>query len=141
MSAMTRFAMDVPCPACARDNPMLLPEASCGNEFVWHARCGGCGAWRWFNSRADRDFVRVVRDTARRRGEGSGLSPEGTREAHQAFAATVEACPCGGRFHVVREIQDEPCLGCGRSLRDARFSAVRAIPVEVAPLRPEPPGP
>ena len=136
MSALTRFAMDVPCPACARDNPMLLPEASCGNEFVWHARCGGCGAWRWFNSRADRDFVRVVRDTARRRGEGSGLSPEGTREAHQAFAATVEACPCGGRFHVVREIMDEPCLGCGRSLKDAPFPEVRHTRIEVAPLRP-----
>jgi len=137
MSAITRFSMTVACPGCARGNTMLLPEASCGNEFVWHARCGGCGSWRWFNSRADRDFVQAVKATARRRGELSGLSPEGTREAHAAFAATVDACGCGGRYHVVREIMDEPCLGCGRSLQDARFPEVRNTPIQVAPLRPE----
>ena len=135
MSAMTRYVMDVTCPACTRGNPMLLPEASCGNEFVWHARCGGCGAWRWFNSRQDRDFVRAVKETARRRGELSGLSPEGTREAHEAFAATIDACGCGGRFHVVREIMDEPCLGCGRPLQGARFPDARRTTIEVAPLR------
>ena len=137
MSAITRFAMEVACPACARGNTMLLPEASCGNEFVWHARCGGCGAWRWFNSRADRDFVRAVKDTAKRRGELGGLSPEGTREAHDAFATTVDACACGGRFHVVREIMDEPCLGCARPLKDAAFPDVRRTQIQVAPLRPE----
>jgi hypothetical protein len=138
MSAMTRFAMDVVCPACSRGNRMLLPEASCGNEFIWHARCGGCGSWRWFNSRADRNFVRAVKDAARRREEPSGLSAEGTREAHEAFAETVEACACGGRFHVVREIMDEPCLGCGRPLKDARFPEVRNAQIEVEPLRPGP---
>lgn len=136
MSAITRFSMDVACPACERPNTLLLPEASCGNEFVWHARCGGCGAWRWFNSRQDRDFVRAVKDAAERRNEPSGLSPEGTREAHEAFAATVDACSCGGRFHVVREIMEEPCLGCGRPLRDAPFPDVRNLQIQVAPLRP-----
>ncbi len=136
MSAITRFSMDVPCPGCARPNTMLLPEASCGNEFVWHARCGGCGAWRWFNSRQDRDFVRAVKEAAKRRGEPGGLSPEGTREAHDAFAATVDACACGGRFHVVREIMEEPCLGCGRPLRDAPFPEVRNRQIQVAPLWP-----
>src|SRR5579862_1417157 len=138
MNAITRLAIDVACPACARGNTMLLPEASCGNEFVWHARCGGCGGWRWFNSRQDREFVRAVQGAARRRGELGGLSPEGTREAHDAYAATLEACGCGGRFHVVREIMDEPCLGCGRPLRYARFPEVRQARIQVAPLRPEP---
>ncbi len=134
---MTRFAMELACPACARGNTMLLPEASCGNEFVWHARCGGCGGWRWFNSRADADFVQAVKSTARSRGELCGLSPEGTREAHEAFAATVDPCSCGGRFHVVREILDEPCLGCGRPLNGAPFPEVRNRQVCVEPLRPE----
>jgi hypothetical protein len=138
MSAITRFSMDVACPGCSRPNTLLLPEASCGNEFVWHARCGGCGAWRWFNSRADRDFVRAVKDAAKRRGETSGLSPEGTREAHDAFASTVDACACGGRFHVVREIMEEPCLGCGRPLRDAAFPDVRNRQIQVVPLRSPP---
>jgi hypothetical protein len=137
MAAITRFAMELPCPACARGNTLLLPEASCGNEFVWHARCGGCGAWRWFNSRGDAAFVRAVKETARRRDELSGLSPEGTREAHEAFAATVDPCACGGRFHVVREIMDEPCLGCGRSLQGAPFPDVKRLQVAVPPLRPE----
>jgi hypothetical protein len=136
MSAIPRFSMDVACPACARQNTMLLPEASCGNEFVWHARCGGCGAWRWFNSRGDAAFVRAVRETAKRRGEPGGLSPEGTIEAHSAFAETVDACGCGGRFHVVREIMSEPCLGCGRPLGDAPFPEVRSRQIQVAPLRP-----
>ena len=136
MSAITRFSMDVACPACARHNTMLLPEASCGNEFVWHARCGGCGAWRWFNARGDVAFIRAVKDAAKRRGEPGGLSPEGTIEAHSAFARTVDACSCGGRFHVVREIMSEPCLGCGRPLCDAPFPEVRTKQIQVAPLRP-----
>jgi len=137
MSAITRLAMDVACPACARGNSLLLPEASCGNEFVWHARCGGCGAWRWFNSRADAAFVRAVKQTAKRRDEMSGLSPEGTLEAHAAFAETLDLCPCGGRFHVVREILDEPCLGCGATLKGAKLPEVRRQQVQVPPLRPE----
>jgi len=141
MSAISRFSMSVACPACARANTMLLPEASCGNEFVWHARCGGCGAWRWFNSRADRAFVHAVKETAKRRGELSGLSPEGTAEAHAAFAETVDPCACGGRFHVVREIMAEPCLGCGRPLQDAPFPDVRNTQIQVLALRPEPSNP
>lgn len=136
MGAITRFAMDVACPSCSRGNTLLLPEASCGNEFVWHARCGACGAWRWFNSRQDASFVRAVKETARRRDEMSGLSPEGTREAHAWFATTLDPCPCGGRFHVVREVMDEPCLGCGRPLQGASFPGVRGLQVSVAPLRP-----
>ena len=135
MSAITRYAMDVACPACQRGNLLLLPEASCGNEFVWHARCGACGAWRWFNSRQDAAFVRAVKETARRRDEMGGLTPEGTIEAHASFAATVDPCPCGGRFRVVREILDESCLGCGASLREARFPARRGGQVQVEPLR------
>lgn len=127
--------MEVPCPGCARGNTLLLPEASCGNEFVWHARCGSCGAWRWFNSREDAQFVRAVRETARERGEPGGLSPEGTLLAHDRFARTVDPCPCGGRFHVVREVMEEPCLGCGRSLRNAALPKGRSVSVSVAPLR------
>ena len=119
MSAITRFAMELACPACAKPNTLLLPEASCGNEFVWHARCGGCGGWRWFHSRQEASFVLAVKETARRRDEWSGLSPQGTREAHAAFEATVDPCPCSGRFHVVLEILDEPCVGCGKPLRSA----------------------
>ncbi|HZE95407.1 MAG TPA: hypothetical protein VE981_00110 [Planctomycetota bacterium] len=135
MSAIKRLAMDLACRGCGRGNIMLLPEASCGNEFVWHARCSGCGEWRWFHSRQDAPFVRAVKDAALRRGEPGGLSPEGTREAHEAFASTVDACPCGGRFHVVREILDEPCLGCGRTLKDAALPKVRRREIDVPPLR------
>jgi hypothetical protein len=135
--AISRFGMEVVCRACGRGNTLLLPEASCGNEFVWHARCGGCGAWRWFNSRQDAAFVRAVKDAARRRSEPGGLSPEGTREAHEAFAGTVDPCSCGGRFHVVEEVMEEPCLGCGRSLRDAPFPEVRKVQLAVPPLRDE----
>ena len=138
MSAITRFVMEVACPACARGNTLLLPEASCGNEFVWHARCGGCGIWRWFNSRQDASFVRSVKQTARRRDEMSGLSPEGTREAHAAFADTIDPCPCGGRFRVVREIMDETCVGCGAPLRGASSPGVRRQEVQVEALRPGP---
>ena len=137
MSAITRFAMEVACPACALGNLLLLPEASCGNEFVWHVRCGGCGAWRWFNSRQDAAFVRAVKSTARRRDELSGLSPEGTREAHAAFAETIDPCACGGRYRVVREILQESCLGCGASLEKAPFPEVRRQQIQVLPLRPE----
>jgi hypothetical protein len=78
-----------------------------------------------------------VKETARRRDEMSGLSPEGTREAHETFAATVDPCACGGRSHVVREIMEESCLGCGRPLHDAPFPEVRNLQVAVAALRPE----
>jgi hypothetical protein len=130
-----RLALDLSCPSCSRANTVLLPEASCGNEFVWHARCAGCGGWRWFHSREDRDFVRAVRGTARRRGEPGGLSPEGTREAHAAFEATVAPCVCGGRLRVVMEVQDVPCLGCGRPLRGAPLPEGKGRPVDVPPLR------
>ena len=136
MGAIKRLAVDVACPSCARANRLLMPEASCGNEFVWHARCGGCGDWRWFHSREDIAFVRSIKETAKRRSEREGLSPEGTREAHAAFAATVDACACGGRFHVVREMTEEPCLGCGRPLKDSAFPEVQRVEVRVTPLRP-----
>jgi hypothetical protein len=134
MSAIGRFAMELACPACAKLNTLLLPEASCGNEFVWYARCGGCGGWRWFHSRQEAAFVLAVKETARRRDERSGLSLQGTREAHAAFEATVDPCPCGGRFHVALEILDEPCVGCGRSLRSA-LPEVRRLQVTVDSLR------
>jgi len=134
-AAVRRVAVDLACPSCARPNPVLLPEASCGNEFVWHARCAGCGAWRWFHSREDASFVLAVKETARRRGEAGGLSPEGTREAHAAFEATVEPCACRGRFKVVREMEDVPCLGCGRPLRGAAIPAGPGSRIDVPPLR------
>ncbi len=127
--------MDVACPGCGRPNPLLLPEASCGNEFVWHARCGGCGAYRWFNSREDQSFVLAVKETARRRGEPGGLSPEGTLQAHAAFEATLDPCACAGCFHVVREIPDERCVGCGGPLQGVPIPQGAAAPVDVAPLR------
>ena len=135
MSSIRRFAVEGPCGGCGRANVMLVPEACCGNEFVWHARCGRCGAWRWFHSRQDAEFVRTIKEAAKRRGEPGGLSPEGTLEAHAAFAGTLEACACGGRFHVVREILSEPCLGCGRPLTGAPLPEVRSRQIQVAPLR------
>lgn len=129
--------MEVGCPGCGRANTLLLPEGCCGNEFVWHARCGTCGGWRWFHAREDASFVLAVRETARRRGEPGGLSPEGTLEAHAAFESTVPPCSCGGRFHVVREILEEPCLGCGRSLKGGSTLGFPKGQVDVPPLRPE----
>ncbi len=135
MDPISRIAVDVGCPSCGRGNVLLLPEAACGSEFVWHARCGGCGAWRWFHSREDASFVLAVRETARRRGEPEGLSADGTREAHAAFEATIEPCGCGGRFHVVLRIPDESCLGCGRALDAAAGRGAGGRRVSVAPLR------
>lgn len=135
MSAIRRLAVDVGCPQCGRPNTLLLPEGCCGNEFLWHARCGGCGAWRWFHAREDAEFVRAVRETARRRGETEGLSPEGTREAHAAFEATVEPCPCGGRFRVVFDFREAACVGCGAALGGKPLPVVPARPVAVEPLR------
>jgi hypothetical protein len=130
-----RQAVEAACPACSRGNTLLLPEGCCGNEFVWHARCRGCGAWRWFHSREDRLFVRAIRETAGRRDEPEGLSPEGTREAHAAYESTLDPCGCGGRYQVVMDMRDVPCLGCGRALRQARLPIDRARPVDVPPLR------
>jgi hypothetical protein len=135
MEAITRLSLELSCPTCRRPNEILLPETACGNEFIWHARCGSCGSWRYFHSREDASFVLAIRETARRRGEGSGLSPEGTREAHAAFEATVDPCSCGGRFHVVLDLLDEPCLGCGQALRGALSGQTARHPVEVRPLR------
>jgi hypothetical protein len=135
MNSIRRFSLAIACPACARRNDLLLPEATCGNEFIWHARCASCGAWRWFHSRQDASFVLAVKETARRRSEMDGLSPEGTREAHTAFEATVDPCSCGGRFRVVMEVQDVPCLGCGRALRGAPLPREKGAPVDVLPLR------
>jgi hypothetical protein len=133
MGTIARLAADVTCASCGRPNAVLLPEASCGNEFVWHARCGSCGGWRWFHSREDGEFVRAVRETARRRGETGGLSAEGTREAHAAFESSVDPCGCGGRFHVVLTLGQEPCLGCGKPLGAVPVAAGRRV--EVSPLR------
>jgi hypothetical protein len=135
MGAISRLGAEVACAGCGRANTLVLPEASCGNEFVWQVRCGTCGGWRWFHARQDASFVLAVRETARRRGEMAGLSPEGTREAHALFEATVPPCPCGGRFHVVRSVVEEPCLGCGARLGGPGDASPRR-PVEVAPLRP-----
>jgi hypothetical protein len=135
MIKLRRLAIDLQCPECSRTNTVLLPEASCGNEFVWHARCAACGGWRWFHSREDPSFVLAVKETARRRNEMGGLSKEGTREAHAAFEATVDPCGCGGRFKVVMKVQDVPCTGCGRLLQDAPLPEGTGKPVDVPPLR------
>ncbi len=135
MTAIRRLAIDLVCPECSRTNAVLLPEASCGNEFVWHARCEACGDWRWFHSRQDASFVLAVKETARRRSEMEGLSPEGTRQAHAAFEATVDPCGCGGRFRVVMKVRDVPCLGCGRPLQGSPLSEGKGNPVDVPPLR------
>ncbi len=135
MITIRRLSVEVGCPGCARPNGLLIPEGCCGNEFVWHARCRACGAWRWFHAREDASFVLAVRETARRRGERVGLSPEGTREAHAAFEATVDPCACGGRFQVVMDMRDVPCLGCGAALRQASVPVDRSSAVEVGPLR------
>jgi hypothetical protein len=135
MSAIRRTGTERTCAGCGRANLVILPEGCCGNEFVWNARCGGCGEWRWFHSREDASFVLAVRETARRRNEMGGLSPEGTIEAHEAFEVTVGPCSCGGRFHVVRDVLDEACTGCGRALRDAPPSAQAGRTIDLRPLR------
>jgi hypothetical protein len=114
-----RFAASVACP-CGRTNEALLPVAECGAEFVWNVRCGSCGAYAWFHAREDRAFAEAILETRRRRGE-EALSEEGTREAHRLFADRLAPCACGGRRHVVRRVEDEPCVACGRPLREGRW--------------------
>ena len=135
MSAIRRTGTERRCPGCGRRNLIILPEGCCGNEFVWNARCGSCGEWRWFHAREDASFVLAIKETARRRSEMGGLSPEGTREAHAAFEATLDPCLCGGRFHVVRDVLDESCVGCGRAFREASTSSDPARAIEVRSLR------
>ena len=120
MSVIHRFVAGVTC-TCGRVNDLLLPVAECGSEFIWHLRCGSCGTWGWFHAREEEAFARAVRETARRRGEEGGLSEEGTHQAHVQFAEGLPACACGGRFHVVQRIEEEPCLGCGVSLRGVKW--------------------
>ena len=136
MTAIRRFAVEGPCGGCGRPNLMLIPEGCCGNEFVWHARCGSCGGWRWFHSREDAAFVRAIREAAKRRNEPGGLSPEGTREAHAAYEATLAPCGCGGRFRVAFDLTAVPCPGCGRALGAAFIGAGKKVTVEVAPAKP-----
>ena len=131
------MTVDVSCTGCSRSNQMLLPEASCGNEFVWNARCGDCGVWRWFHSRQDVEFVRAIKETSVRRNEPGGLSPEGTVEAHSVFEETLNPCPCGGHFHVVMDLNVEPCVGCGESMEEALRSPGKAKSVSVESLRTE----
>ena len=135
MNTIRRTGSERTCLSCGRANVVILPEGCCGNEFVWNVRCGRCGEWRWFHSREDASFVLAIKETARRRKEPGGLSPDGTREAHAAFEATLEPCPCGGRFHVVHDVLDEACIGCGRILREAPPSVGSVRGVELAPLR------
>ena len=77
--------------------------------------------------------MRAVLEAAKRRGEPGGLSDEGRREADAAFESTIPASSCGGRFHVVRSLEAEPCTGCGRALRDSIAGAAEAV--DVPPLR------
>lgn len=135
MPSIRRLAIDVRCPVCERSNTLLVPEGCCGNEFVWHARCDCCGVWRWFHAREDQSFVLAVQETARRRREPGGLSPEGTREAHAVFEKTVDPCPCGGTFRVIFEMKEVPCLACGRTLREAALPVEQGRTVDVGPLR------
>lgn len=125
-----RLAATVACP-CGRANDVLIPAPECGTEFVWNLRCRSCGAFAWFHAKRDRAFVDAVVATRKRRGEADGLSEEGTREAHAAYAATLPACACGGRRSVVRKWEDEPCLACGRAL-GARTDGAREIEIEEA---------
>jgi ssDNA-binding Zn-finger/Zn-ribbon topoisomerase 1 len=136
MGAIQRTGTERACPSCGRTNLVILPEGCYGSEFVWNARCGSCGEWRWFHAREDASFVLAVKETARRRDEMGGLSPEGTRQAHAAFEATLDPCSCGGRFHVVRDVLDEPCVGCGRPFRDAPAGQSPGRAVDVKALRP-----
>jgi hypothetical protein len=135
VNTIRRTGTERTCPACGRANLLILPEGCCGNEFVWNTRCGTCGEWRWFHSREDASFVLAIKETACRRREMGGLSSEGTREAHAAFEATVDPCPCGGRFHVVMDVLNEPCLGCGRILKGSEISAGKGRAVVLLPLR------
>jgi hypothetical protein len=135
MSAIRRTGTERLCTGCGRANLFILPEGCCGNEFIWNARCGACGDWRWFHAREDASFVLAVKETARRREEPGGLSPQGTQEAHAAFEATLEGCPCGGRFHVVRDVLDEACISCGRPMRDASVAPGPSRGIELRPLR------
>ena len=137
VATIRRLAIDVSCPGCSRSNELLLPEASCGNEFVWNGRCGSCGGWGWFHSRQDREFVRAIKEASVRRSEPGGLSPEGTKEAHAAYEATLDPCPCGGRFHVVLDLDGEGCVGCGQAMKEALRSPGEARNIDVQSLRKE----
>ena len=79
----------------------------------------------------DQRRLRAVKEAAARRGEPGGLSPEGTREAHAAYEATLDPCGCGGRFHVAFELTAEPCPGCGRPLGPAFIGAGAKVTVDV----------
>lgn len=134
MGDLRRFAAVLRCP-CGRPNEILLPETECGTEFDWIVRCRGCGRFGWFHAKEDRAFGEAIRATASIRGEEEGLSEEGTREAHARFAAKLAPCACGGRFTVVRKMEDEPCLGCARPLRGAPWpDPSEGRQVEVPPL-------
>ena len=135
MASIRRTGVDAACPGCGRANFLLLPEACCGNEFVWHVRCGACGGWRWFHAREDAEFARAIQETARRRGEASGLSAEGTREAHAAYEGTLPPCPCGGLFHVTFDVAREPCLACGRPAGAAFVGRGSRRSVDIPSLR------
>ena len=123
-----RFVAGVRC-GCGKKNELLLPEVECGTEMIWYLRCGGCGGFGWFHAGQERAFRNAIRDAAERRGEPGGLSEKGTREAHESFAESLPECGCGGRFHVVRLMEEEPCLQCGNSLVRPGVAGKSRVPV------------
>lgn len=96
-----------------------MPIVACGTETVWDVRCVRCGAFSWFDARADGEFRQAM------------VSGGGATEVDRRFAATLPACTCGGARRVVREIEKEPCTACGEPLGSG--------PLEEAPVVEEPP--
>jgi hypothetical protein len=106
--------------ACGQRNVLLMPIAVCGLETVWDVRCVKCGAFAWFDARTDERFGRAL---------AGGADPE---ERDRLFVAALSLCDCGGSWRVVRELEREPCIACGRPLGSTPLSDAPAI--DVPPL-------
>ncbi len=109
--------------ACGRKNVLLMPIAACGTETIWDVRCVKCGGYAWFDARADAGFRRAL-------AEGK---PAGPAEVDRRFAESLPPCGCGGPRRLVREIEKEPCVECGKPLGAGALEEAPAV--EEPPLR------
>lgn len=125
---MKRAAATVRC-SCGRENTLLMPIAACGAETVWDVRCNECGAFAWFDARADADFRSALAGA-----KGTATDPRAQQaETDRRFAAALPKCACGGTRRVVRELEAQPCLACGNPL--GRRAMTEAPALDVPPLR------
>lgn len=128
MNEMKRAAAIRAC-ACGQENVLLMPIAACGMETIWDVRCAGCGAHAWFDALADADFRRALAEAKHTVAEVVAQREETDRR----FATLLPPCACGGRRHLVRELEKEPCAACGKPL--AAGALREAAPVDEPSLR------